>query len=453
MDIRTPRFFGILLLLFLPQGSAGFATSTEASFRLTQIAEQFPSRGFEVEIDFWKRVFTEYSETQVIFHDRRDLRIAYEVVEFKQGIREDEDEAERQRGLLEKKEKELQRSLLELSRGKPDSEWEHALAEHLRKLGVTPTPQLYRSLSRTVRYQRGLREPFGEGLSRSGRYLQPVIEILREEGVPEELAALPHVESAFQWWAVSKAGAVGLWQFVKGTARSYLTVNQYLDQRLDPLESTRAAARLLKDNHEALGTWPLAITAYNYGRSGMMRAKRRHGDDMRTISLNYRARRFGFASRNFYPEFLAALEIMMNRHIYFENLEISPVQDYESLRLDDSFPVSVLENVDGLGRATLREYNPSLTSRVWKEGVLPAGIELRLPPGTVTPIRKALSQAKPVPASFEMAGDGTIVYRVRRGDTVGRIAARFGTSISTIRHANGLRDANRIFPGQRLRIP
>ncbi len=406
-----------------------------------------------MEIAFWKKMFSEYRETQVVFHDRGDLRVVYKVAEFSRGARDDKQETERQSTILEEKKQHFRKLLLALSRREPRSEKENRIVTLLEELGHKPTASLYLRLARDLRYQRGLREQFAEGITRSGQYLEAIHEILREEGVPAELALLPHVESAFQSSAVSKAGAVGIWQFVKGTARSYMTVNRYVDQRFDPLASTRAAARLLRDNYEALGTWPLAITAYNYGRSGMMRAKKRHGADMLLIARNYKSRRFGFASRNFYPEFLAAAEIVRNRHLYFSDLTLSPSLEYELLILPKSYRVTVFEQVDGLDRTLLKECNPFLTSLVWKEGVLPAGVDLRLPPTTLEAVREALSKAQPVTSSFELASDGVMIYRVRGGDTVGKIAARFGSSIGAIQRSNGLGNANLIVPGQRLRIP
>ena len=451
--MRIQQCIGLILLLLFPLPAIGLAEATEPSFKLADIADEFPSRGFEVEIAFWKQMFVEYRETQVVFHDQRDLRVIYQVAEFSRGVRDDKEESERQRSILEKKKEGVRKLLLALSRHEPRSQQESRMVTLLEELGHKPTASLYRRLARDLRYQRGLREPFAEGITRSGRYLEAIHEILREEEVPAELALLPHVESAFQWAAVSKAGAVGMWQFVKGTARSYMTVNRYVDQRLDPLESTRAAARLLRDNYEALKTWPLAITAYNYGRSGMMRAKKLHGAHMLLIARDYKSRRFGFASRNFYPEFLAATEVVKNQHLYFSDLALSPGLEYALLVLPKSYRVAVFEQVDGLDRTTLKEYNPFLTSLVWKEGVLPAGVDLRLPPATLVAVREALSKARPVTSSFEVASDGVMIYRVRGGDTVGKIAARFGSSIGAIRRSNGLSDANLIVPGQRLRIP
>ncbi len=443
----------LLVSFLLACSSLGLFGQSPPPFALADIADEFPSRGFEVEINFWKRMFTVYTETQVVFHDRGDLRILYEIVEFEEGIRGNEEEAERQGKILKKRKEDFRRLLLDLSRREPRSGPERAVDSILKDLGHETSSSLYRRLARDLRYQRGLREQFAEGISRSGQYLEAIDEILKKEGVPGELAVLPHIESAFQWSAVSKSGAVGLWQFVRGTARSYMTVNRYVDQRLDPLESTRAAARLLRDNYQALGSWPLAITAYNYGRSGMLRAKKRLGSDMLTIARRHKSRSFGFASRNFYPEFLAAVEIVRNVRLYFGDLRLRQPLEYSVLVLPASYPLAVFERVDGLDRKTLRAYNPYLTARVWKEGVLPAGISLRLPVPAREPLAEALEKARPATSRFEVSPDGNAVYRVRSGDTVGRIAAHFGTSIGAIGRANSLADPNRIVPGQQLRIP
>lgn len=111
--------------------------------------------------------------------------------------------------------------------------------------------------------------------------------------------------------ARSKAGAVGLWQFIKATGKRYLTITRRRDDRRDPIRATEAAARLLKHNYEALGSWPLAITAYNHGKEGMLAARVAVGSSaIEDIISGYTGPRFGFASRNFYAEFLAALEVV-----------------------------------------------------------------------------------------------------------------------------------------------
>ena len=131
---------------------------------------------------------------------------------------------------------------------------------------------------------------------------------MNQYGLPEDLAYLPHVESSFNIGAVSKAGASGIWQFTRSTGSQYMRINRHVDERTNPFVSTRAAAQLLKKNYEILGSWPLAITAYNYGTSGMMRAAQAHGS-YENIFNKYREGYFKFASRNFYSEFLAARNV------------------------------------------------------------------------------------------------------------------------------------------------
>ena len=147
-----------------------------------------------------------------------------------------------------------------------------------------------------VRAQRGVKERFATGLELSRRYLEQMQEIFREEGLPVELTYLPLVESSFNIRARSPAGAVGIWQFMRTTGRRYLRVNRSVDERRDPLESTRAAAQLLKENYAIFGDWPLAITAYNHGREGIMRAVSKVGSDiMRSAGTSFAASATSFA--------------------------------------------------------------------------------------------------------------------------------------------------------------
>ncbi|MEJ2221529.1 MAG: lytic transglycosylase domain-containing protein [Desulfobacterales bacterium] len=156
---------------------------------------------------------------------------------------------------------------------------------------------------RNLRCQIGQKDPFRQGIIRSGAYLTEMKQIFHDAGLPEDLVYLPHVESSFNPEAYSKFGAAGMWQFTRSTGKSFMTVSYAVDERRDPIISTRAAARLLKRNYKKLRNWPMAITAYNHGVTGMLRAKRRKGD-YETIFKEYRSRIFKFASRNFYSEFL-----------------------------------------------------------------------------------------------------------------------------------------------------
>jgi hypothetical protein len=149
-----------------------------------------------------------------------------------------------------------------------------------------------------------------EGLHRASKLLPRILTILRQYQVPAELAALPLVESTFNPAAYSKAGAAGLWQFIRSTGKQYSLISRKRDDRRDPVRATEAAARLLRDNYQALGSWPLAIVAYNHGHAGIRAASMLVGSTaIEDIVARYNGPRFGFASKNFYAEFLAALDV------------------------------------------------------------------------------------------------------------------------------------------------
>jgi len=163
-----------------------------------------------------------------------------------------------------------------------------------------------------VRSQRGTRERFIQGLEISRRYDRQFRKIFRDAGLPEDLAYLPHVESSFQPAAKSSAGAVGMWQFTKGAAKTYMPAGNKIDQRLDPFASATGAARYLSHAYKKLGDWASAITSYNHGIGGMKKAQNQVGRDFVRIVNTYDGPAFGFASRNYYAQFLAAREIAKN---------------------------------------------------------------------------------------------------------------------------------------------
>ncbi len=431
-------------------------------FRLDQISDVFDARGFENEIDFWVRIYTRYGETDVVFHDRVDLRLVYDVVKVERAPGKDQAEAKRQRRLFEERSDALAKALRELGEGEsPEGDPDRArLAVLLSKAGYEITPELCSRLAERIRFQRGIREKFREGVIRSGKYLTEIERIFANEGLPKELALLPHVESSFDYDARSKAGAAGIWQFVRGTGRLYMKINRSVDERLDPIRSTEAAARLLKDNYDVLGSWPLAVVAYNHGRYGMLRAQQRHGSDLAKIVQEYESRSFGFASRNFYPEFLAAVLVARNWEDYFAPLELLPPLQYNEVSLPRSTPAATLARASGVSLEELKAYNPHFTSRTWHSS-LPAGLTLRMPVGAA---KAVLAMGAEIPAgggvervasNLKAAGEGgeTVHYRVRKGDTLNAIAQKFGVGMAPIEAANQLSNRNRIYPGQTLVIP
>ena len=445
-----------LVALFLMSASGQASQETSAQpFNLDQIAAQFPSQGFENEIAFWTRIFTFYGEGQIVFHDRDDLRIIYQTADMGRGIRADYPESRRQRKILRSMQSDLVKRLREVSRYGPGSDRlnrEHLeLVQTVRSAGLKPTQKLFRRLSQGVRYQRGVREKFLEGLIRSGRYLDRIEQIFRSYDLPVELALMPHLESSFDYSAYSKVGAAGIWQFMRSTGRRFLTVNRTIDERRDPLMATDAAARYLQELHQLLGSWPLAVTAYNHGENGMARAKKRYGSDFRTIVDNYKSRLFGFASKNFYPELLAAVEVARNCKAYFGDIEIDQPEEFDTLPLKHSYPVSLIEKAGGLDRDVLKSYNPHLTRYVWERSrQVPAGFQLRLPPGSGKGVEQALARYKPSGSPLSLAADGSMLYRVRPGNTLGQIAANFGISVRTLQRWNDIKNPHSIRVGELL---
>jgi membrane-bound lytic murein transglycosylase D len=232
-----------------------------------------------------------------------------------------------------------------------------------------------------VRTQRGLRERFRRGLEISGRYEAAFREIFRRHGVPEDLAYLPHVESSFQLNARSSVGATGVWQFMRATARHYMTVNNHIDERLDPIIAAEAAARYLAEAQRQLGHWPLAITSYNHGVAGMKRAKAQHGTDIAVIVADYQGRYFGFASRNFYAEFLAARHVARHAGRYFSPAIVyEPPLEQRQVRVERRSTVAELARAHQVPQHELISANPAWLSGIRTGRVaVPAGSRLWLP--------------------------------------------------------------------------
>jgi membrane-bound lytic murein transglycosylase D len=414
--------------------------------------------GLERAVEFWKRVYGVWSEDEVTFHDRDDLGIVYRTMAQKKSDTPSTyaaNEAAQQRIVDH-----YRAILLDLAARDPDP---RALSgeslEVYELFGELGGPERWRQAADRIRVQRGLREKFHRGLVHAGQYREHILEIFRAEGIPEEIAWLPMVESTFNIEARSKVGAAGVWQFMPGTGRLYMRVDGTIDERLDPIIAARGAARLLKHNFQGLGSWPLALTAYNHGYYGMRRAVQQVGtNDYMTIRRLYDGPAFGFASKNFFAEFLAALYVAEHAEEYFgvhepfRTLEFDIVSTPVAMRLVD-VASAVQIDADDLWRL-----NPSLTDDV-RAGrrTVPAGFQLRVPSGhgREAPLQLAASAAsrgtRPSRSAASSSGESR-VHTVQRGDTLSSIATRYGVSVSELIALNDLGDRDVIRVGQRLRV-
>ncbi|MBI4827695.1 MAG: LysM peptidoglycan-binding domain-containing protein [Nitrospinae bacterium] len=385
-----------------------------------------------------------------MLHDRDEMDIIFEVIDLDSPGRSYANGTRAAKSFVSARREVYRNALNQLykNRGQPTNELERELAAKYERFSGF---HHFKQAADRIRAQLGQANRFMEGVRRSGMYLATMKEIFRSYGLPEELTALPHVESSFNFEAYSSAGAAGVWQFMPGTGRLFMDINYTIDERRDPIIATHAAAKLLKANYEELGSWPLAITAYNHGRAGMARARQMVGGDIADIIENYRSRSFGFASKNFYCEFLAALDVARDYRRHFGDLDVYPEHSFEEVEIAHYTPATAVAQQIGIPLDTLREYNLALRSSVWKGWRhIPKGYRLRVPHGHGERGASAIASLPERYRLAEQASGGQHV--VRRGETVGGIARAHGVSFRELMNANRLR-SSMLRVGQRLDIP
>ncbi|MGD8991254.1 MAG: LysM peptidoglycan-binding domain-containing protein [Desulfobacterales bacterium] len=398
-------------------------------------------------VNFWKKIYTEYSTTQGVIHDKKNLAIIYEIIDLKDRNRHGSRKINKQR--IKKVKKKYKRILAKLAQGKAPSDSQEQRVAAL--FGRQARPVDFRNAMRNLRCQVGQNDPFRQGIIRSGAYLAEMKQIFRDAGLPEDLVYLPHVESSFNPKAYSKFGAAGMWQFTRSTGKHFMTVSYAIDERRDPIISTRAAARLLRQNFKKLRNWPMAITAYNHGVAGMLRAKRRKGD-YETIFKEYRSRIFKFASRNFYSEFLAARQVAHDYQKYFGKLILDEPVQAEEVVLAGYVSLPEISRHLNLKLAVLRDLNPALRRPVLNgQKHVPRGFHLKLPTRDNRDWPQMMAEL--APKIYKNYQKRSRIYIVRKGDTAGVIARNHGVKLNDLIAANNLDAQATIYIDQNLRIP
>ncbi|TAJ54799.1 MAG: LysM peptidoglycan-binding domain-containing protein [Nevskiaceae bacterium] len=405
-------------------------------------------------IAFWRKVFAEYSENQSVIHDLRKPERVYAVLDFR-------DEAKTlgrvQLSNLKSAEEVRAKKRVEaaLRRAVAQRDTPEVLDDEARKLAALFAGDRggLREAADNVRSQRGLRERTGEAMAISGQYLPEMERTFANEGLPRMLTRLPFVESSFNVEAYSKVAAAGLWQFMPDSARMYMRFNHVSDDRRDPWTSTQAAAEHLRDDYRVLQDWPLAVTAYNYGRGGLARAlKETGGNSLDDLLANYNNKRFGFASRNFYSEFLAAADVERDWREHFGDIQRRVPLSFETVTVERYTPYRTLVRLAGGDDAAFARLNPGYRAEVVNGKLyVPAGDRIRVPVGRASAFRAGYQQL----ASNETYGQQReiyLAYKVGKGDTLGGIAKRYGVSQQTLIAVNGLKKG-RIRAGQTLKVP
>ena len=405
MPSQPRGFLIVLTILALAACASQPAPSTvKPSFTTTGDAI-FPAPSeLQPQVGFWRNVYSKWGRSQVALHDDRYLDLVYGVLTLPGEI--GENQTPEQKDFVKGHQQNLTDILRQLeykvAANAPLTPSEQKLAAHIRASSGGPGAIV--GASERLRTQRGMRERFKQGLEISGRYDAVFRGVFREAGLPEDLAYLPHVESSFQNHAASSAGAVGMWQFMPGTARHFGMLNAAVDERRDPVASAQGAARYMGNAYDRLGNWPLALTSYNHGVGGMKRAQETFGNDFVAIVRNYSGAGFGFASRNFYTEFLAARDIARNPQRFFpEGVRYEPPLNLDRVRLRQTVDTMTLANYYDVSQGELASLNKAWNPAAQNGRIaLPAGTLVWLPAGTMARLTqrgvadRALALADPV---------------------------------------------------------
>lgn len=290
-----------------------------------------------------------------------------------------------------------------------------------------------------------IREKFSLWLSRSGKYMELMQEILKEKDIPEDMVFLPLIESGFNPNAYSPAKAVGYWQFIASTAKRYgLEINWWRDERKDPVKSTVAAASYLRDLYKMFGSWNLAMAAYNAGEGRIMRAlNRTKADDYWSLLPTNQIHR---ETKDYVPKFIAASLIAYSPEQYgFDDLEFHPPLSYETVVLQSPVDLEIAAECAEVPVQVIRELNPEL-----KRWCTPPDVReypLRIPEGKKEVFLENLSQ---IPEKERFSVD---LYAVKKGDTFKSISRKTGVPVEVILDLNDMENIMPLAAGKKLYLP
>ncbi len=307
-------------------------------------------------VEFWKKIYSVYTTEQGVFHLPNDPDFILGEVDLRPIY--------------------------------ANSVYSESLKRKLAKNEITKKRQEIAAKwkiadSGRIRLQMGLKDRMQKAIFLSGRYLPMMEKIFKKKDLPVELTRIVFVESSFNVLAQSKVGASGLWQIMPNVAkpRGYITAD--FDKRNHPQYATELAAQILKQNYKKLGSWPLAITAYNHGLTGILRMKSRANSNQieDLIDSENPTGTWGFASRNFYACFLAVLEVEKNAiELFGQDLIQSTAYNSKEFKLTQTLPKSkILQWYNG-SLLRFRQMNPHLNwTKINKTKKIPAGIPLQIP--------------------------------------------------------------------------
>lgn len=332
--------------------------------------------GMEAQVKFWTDIYTKYTTDEGVIHDSEEIDLVYEEVDFRDivsngALNRFAKEKLKQRRVDDLKKK-VVKLLEKLATVKDPSHLNEKEMKVWKVFEKRDEPNKFKLAAQKnrLRFQLGQKDRMLDAIFFAGRYLEDMEKIFREQNVPIELTRVAFVESSFNVLARSKVGASGIWQIMPYTAKPYKMISPTIDKRNQPLEATKLAAKMFRDNYRMLNDWPLAVTGYNHGPAGVRRvAEFNKTRKLSELVRNFKSKKnLGFASRNFYASFLAALEVEKNADKYFDKPVWSEPLKAEELKLPVGIKYKELLTWFGGDEEKAEVFNPHITRQARKLG-------------------------------------------------------------------------------------
>jgi membrane-bound lytic murein transglycosylase D len=336
-------------------------------------------------VHFWLRIYTEFTSQHVVVYDDRHPDVIFEVLDFRDIARTARNRVAYEITVENKIRRTIHayrnafRRLIRNPKPKNPTALEKVILAAYAKVGHK---HKFRELARNLRAQTGQRDNIIKGLLAAETFFPKMERIFAEVGVPPEITRLSLVESSFNLQAISRVGASGVWQFMHQSALEYMTVDQSrgIDERISPLKATVGAAKLLKRNYSMLKSWPLAITSYHHGFRGLFKISKdpNHEEELdQWLALcSAKKSRIGWASKNYFAEYLAVLHAETYRHLFYGDAPLPSVRPIAFHSLERPQSALAFAKEKGIPLQEFKFYNPDVRNLRIR---LPRGFVIALP--------------------------------------------------------------------------
>ncbi len=357
------------------------------------------TEGLARKYNFWRRIYSQFTSKQQLMHLATHPEVVLEIYDLSnRPTLSYHDQRKLVSAISKERQSHYQRLFQKLHkyRSRPVDTLSADMRRVVRLMAHIPDDNKYLIAANSMRTQTGQRDFVAAGVRQASRYINEIEHEFERQGVPRELAKLAFVESSFNLNARSRVGASGVFQIMQETGRQYLRIEDGIDERNDPIKAARAAAKLLRMNYRITQAWPLAITAYNHGIGSIKRAVVATGTrDIEVIIDQYDHENFGFASKNFYSEYLAMLGTLADSEELFPVGDLPSFRSYGTHRMHAPTPIDKIRKKFRVTNEQIAEFNPDISRQhLRRNGLLPKGYILKIP--VAAPAVSAIySKAKP----------------------------------------------------------